>query len=472
MSEESRNPQPLMAGAAQVDITPKAGAHLAGAVGLHRPARTIADPLHAKALVFESGGKRVCIVTLDVTIVTEKYTEMIRQAAAERLGFDPGSVMVHATQTHSAPPLGHFMVDEDFTGIPKESEWVKGGDDEYAAWAVERAVRAIGIALAVLKPVEIGVGSGIEGRMAFNRRAVMRDGTVGMPGPQWAGPLGPTWIRYIEGPIDPEVGVMCVRTADLRMPAVLVNYACHPVHWFPKPVVSADWPGALSAEIMAAHGRGCVPIVVNGACGNINPWPPFDPDYSSDCGANCKRMGRTLAAMAEKVIETLEFTGEAEVDFRLRNVGIPLRELRSEELDRAQAILEESPEPKWADEARTTVDPEWMEAASVYSVHLMRQRNDRLAYEIQVLRIGDTAIVGLPGEPFVELQLAIKMASPAAFTYVAHCTTHYVGYVPTREALGRGGHEATTRFWAKLVPEAADTIVKAATDMLKDVFGK
>ncbi len=190
MTEQIHNPHPLMAGASQVDITPEAGVHLAGAIGQHRPAKLVNDPLHAKALVFESGGKRVCLVTLDVTIVTEKYTEMIRLAASERLGFDPDSVMVHATQTHSAPPIGHFMVDEEFEGIEPEDEWVKGGSDAYAEWAVERVVRAIGIALAVLKPVQIGVGCGIEGRVAFNRRAVMRDGTVGMPGPRWGGAVG------------------------------------------------------------------------------------------------------------------------------------------------------------------------------------------------------------------------------------------------------------------------------------------
>ena len=469
MSEHGINPNPIMAGAAQVDITPQVGVHLAGSWGVYRPAKLIHDPLHAKALVFESGGKRICLLTLDVTIITEKYTEMIRQAASERLGFDPDSVMVHATQTHSAPPVGHFMVDDDFEGIPPELEYLRGGNDEYAEWAVERAVRAIGIALAVLKPVDLGYGRGIEGRVAFNRRAVKRDGTVGMPGPKWEEPLGPTWISHIEGPIDPELGVLAVRTEDLRLPALLVNYACHPVHWFTKhTIVSADWPGSLSAEIMRAHGRGCVPIIVNGACGNINPWPPFDPEYKNDCDA----MGRTLASTTEKIMETLEYTNQAAVGFKRRHIGIPLRQLKDSELDWAKGVLEADPTPKWADEEHTRVEDEWMMAASVYSVHLMRQRNDHLPYEIQVLRVGDAAIVGLPGEPFVELQLAIKAASPARFTHVAHCTTHYTGYIPTAEAFARGGHEATTRYWAKLVPEAAETIIKGAVDLMREVFGK
>ena len=40
-------------GAAQVDITPKADTHLAGAIGLYRPARMVRDPLYAKAVVVE-----------------------------------------------------------------------------------------------------------------------------------------------------------------------------------------------------------------------------------------------------------------------------------------------------------------------------------------------------------------------------------------------------------------------------------
>ena len=105
----------LQAGAAMVDITPPLRTHLAGSgAGEHRPAETVLDPLFAKAIVFEADGRRVCMVILDLTIVTQDYTNRIRAAIRERTGIPPEAIMVQATQTHSAPSLGYFMLDPDF----------------------------------------------------------------------------------------------------------------------------------------------------------------------------------------------------------------------------------------------------------------------------------------------------------------------------------------------------------------------
>ena len=58
-----------------MDITPPLGTHLAGdGVGIHRPARTVLDPLFARALVVESNGRRICILAMDVLCVTLEYT--------------------------------------------------------------------------------------------------------------------------------------------------------------------------------------------------------------------------------------------------------------------------------------------------------------------------------------------------------------------------------------------------------------
>ena len=149
--------------------------------------------------------------------------------------------------------------------------------------------------------------------------------------------------------------------------------------------------------------------------------------------------------------------------------GPVVRKVDDKELDKAKRILKEHPSPVWADAERIRVDIKWFYAALTWSRYLAWQREPEFDYEIQVFRIGKTAYVSLPGEPFVEGGLRIKMASPTHPTYIVHCTNQYVGYIPTAEAFKHGGHEVK---WSKLVPEALDMIVDAAVEMLNDVFSE
>ncbi|MFO8080445.1 MAG: hypothetical protein R6V07_09075 [Armatimonadota bacterium] len=452
----------LEVGAASVDITPPPGTQLAGAVGYHRPPRVALDPLEAKAIVLKVDDCQACILALDVTIITEDWTQYIREKVGTLLGIEHDAVMVHATQTHSAPPIGHFMLDPDFPELPAEFEWVRGGSEDYSRRAADRAIHAIATAAERLAPAEIAVASGSDGRWAANRRAVTMDGCISMVYGDWSEPAAEHRIRFIEGPIDPEVGVAVIRRESLDVAAMLLHHTCHPVCVFSKPLASADWPGAWAAQMRDIFGDQCVPLVINGACGNINPA----------CRDDHRAIGRGLAETTEMVLPGLEFTSEATLDFRRVDLPIPLREVTDEELEWAEGVLEADPEPPWDPERPGQLVREWIEAASTWSVHLQRQRDTNLSYEIQVLRIGDMAIVGLPGEPFVELGLAIKMASPFQPTFIAHCTSHYTGYIPTAGALERGGHEAVTRYWAKLVPEAFEMIRDEATRLLAEMDGE
>jgi hypothetical protein len=91
-------------------------------------------------------------------------------------------------------------------------------------------------------------------------------------------------------------------------------------------------------------------------------------------------------------------------------------------------------------------------------------------YEIQVFRLGNTALVAWVGKPFVEAQLHLKLHSPAAFTMVAHMPNGYVGYIPTPEALQRGGYETWTSNWSKFQPEALEQIGDAAIELVNGLF--
>lgn len=459
----------MKAGAATTDITPKAGVHLAGDVGGYRPAQSVLDPLHAQAVVFEQDGRKLCFLALDVTIITKEYTDRIREAATTRYGFERDAVLVCATQTHSSPSIGHFMVDDDFPAVPPDREFVRGGDLPYADFATGRAIEAIGRANAALETAQIAAGSGVLDGLAFNRRGILRNGKAGMP---WfysglQQPLGPTGYRYMEGPSDPEVGVLCARNSGMRMLAMLLHHTCHPVNIYAsqRPVISADWPGTWGQALRKNHGSSLVPLVVNGCCGNINPWPPFAPDFKPDH----RRMGNALAEMSEKIIGTLAFADQSALDWRRAYVNLPVRTVDAAELREAEEFLAKYPDPPWSKENPRRVDWNWSRAAWLKSIELLRRRSPYIAYEVQAFRVGDTAFVGLPGEPFVEGQLAIKIGSPAYPTYVVHCCTQYMGYLPTREAYAHEGHEP---FFCKVAPGSLEQVVETVIGMLKELFAK
>jgi len=376
----------------------------------------------------------------------------------------PQAIMCHAHQNHSCPQLGYAKKTTEFYRKP-EAFWdeLSAGDDRYRAFAMERIITAAEQANANLTPAFLGAASGVEGRVAFNRRMITKSGDVGMPLF-----MDRNQDRYMEGPIDPELGVVCIRGESLQPLAMLLSYTAHPVNLHPERfeyVISADWPGALAAEMKTIYGPACTPLVLNGPCGNINPWDPWDPNFVRDH----KRMGRILAGTAELVIDQILYE-DVELDWAVRHVPIPWRNEPGRDVDRARAYLDQHPQPIWADETHRAVDEHWTNAAWRLETHLRTENEQTYDYEIQVLRLGDIAIVGLPGEPFVEAGLEIKMASPAAFTYVAHLPAWPdLSYLPTKRAFDHGGYE-TMHNVCRFAPSALETITAEAIDLLKDVF--
>ena len=445
----------LMANAARVEITPARDISLAGEVGWFRPGKYVDSPLYARALVLASDDTKLCFISLDVTIITEAVSARIREAIARDQGIPPEAVMIHATQVHAAPALGVFMFDRDFPPVPDELAWLAGGVRAYEDYAVDRILAAVREAAADLQPARLRAGSGIEGRIQFNRRAITDDGTARMPGPSWPQPLGPTYIRYLEGPTDPEVGVLCVQKS-LRA-TDRVDSAPHGAPG--KRVSTGRHLSGLARRL--GGGNGAAVPVLRGAGGKrmlwqYQSWNPFDPDYQPDH----RRMGRMLAEVTRRVLEYSDLDESNELDVVGTRLPIPIRAVESEALRKAQQVLAENPQPVW-NESRAyrgyeggspvspgtkVVDSEWIQSASIVSVDL--------------------------GEPFVEGQLQIKMASPAATTLVAHCCNMYCGYLPIPDAFQRGGHEVETRYWTKLVPEALGMVVEETDRLLDRAFAR
>ena len=309
----------------------------------------------------------------------------------------------------------------------------------------------------------MAAGSGVDGRVAFNRRFVMRDGRAEMNPSQ-----DRDNILYREGPMDPEVGVVCFRSESSQTLAMLLHHTCHPCHAFGYNVITAGWPGAWANETKKACGERCVPLVINGCCGNVIHRDTLDPTQVDDPD----HMGRVLAETTQNVLGKIQYQHEAELDWTTKHIKIPLRELDPAKVEAARKLLRERPKPVWLDAAHMRVDREWFYALSTVDLAGLREREPEFDYEIQVFRVGDLAIVALVGEPFVQAQLRIKLESPARRTYIAHMSNGYVGYLPTLEALQRGGYETRTAFWSKLAPDALDMVTEETIEAIQGLFAE
>jgi hypothetical protein len=69
------------------------------------------------------------------------------------------------------------------------------------------------------------------------------------------------------------------------------------------------------------------------------------------------------------------------------------------------------------------------------------QGGNKREIPIQVIRIGNTALVAIPVEPFAEIGTAVKERSPADWTLFSGYSNGYYGYLPMAYAYPEGGYE-------------------------------
>lgn len=418
----------LRAGAAEIDITPPMGTHMGGDLCRIRPVEKVLDPLYARALVVESGngamGERICLLSLDLCTSGNDISDRIRRMVADKFGFDFKAVMFHLLQNHSAPSLGtHILLREDSEGVNSDFWWVYHGDQDYPDFLIPRIMDVVEQAVSQLEPVSIACHGMADSRCATNRRFVTRDGWV------QSQPQDMSNVLHVEGPADPEVGLACFKNRDGKNIATVLHHTAHPVSHFGKNWVTASWPGSWAHQMREHLDEGCVPIVINGCCGNVNAWDHTDPGATYDHDTIAARLTETSL----KVLDKLNWRDSGEAAFNTEKMVIPFsdmaRQIGQRSIDHARKVIDDEPAPRWSDKEHTALDIEWVFSLVVLELCKLKDRGG-YDYEVQTFRIGQLGIVGLIGEPFVEGQLKIKLQSPFERTFVAHMCNGWVGYIP------------------------------------------
>jgi hypothetical protein len=435
----------LRVGRAKVVITPPVGAVMGNSYG-NTVSTGVSSDVHAKAVVFETGGVKAAVVSCDLISIHRPIMEKARALIAAQTGVAPERVMIAATHCHAGPQTHPLF----FALQGESARQISAAYVEKLPGLIAESVR---LAEADLQPATLSVGRGHEDTISFNRRYLLRDGRVTMGG-------RPADAVRRMGPIDPEVGVIYAESKDGKPLVTIVNFALH-VAIVGGNKISADYPHTLAETLSRVKGEGMLTVFLNGMSGNINHVDIYRPSRRLSGEAEAARVGTVLAAAVLKAYHALQPVDTSTLKAVSRPVRVPVPPVPS-----AQEV----------EKARATVS-QWGKGAPFNAVIQAWRTLDIAEYgrdgtwpsEVQAITFGrDLALVGYPGDSFVELGLFIKQNSSYAFTFVAEQSANgSISYIPNEKAYPEGSYEVDS---ARLAPGGGEILATAATRLLTELF--
>jgi hypothetical protein len=421
-----------------VDATPPVGSMLA-----YDPVVRVDElTLRCRGIVLFGAGQPIVLCAVDWIGIANESQDAFREAFAKVAGTIPQRVAVHTLHQHDAP-------DCNFTGerLLKEAGVKELGryDSTFTRQVLVRAAAAVKTAVTHAQPItHCGWGESDVKEVASNRRIPGPDGRIRAT--RYTTCKDPKLRAEPEGVIDPRVSVLSLWNGEKPV-AVLSYYACHPQSYYRMGIPSPDFPG------IARFFRGqAVPEALHvhftGPGGNLGAGK-----YNDGARENRVALALRLAdGMKRAWDSTQKFpVAPANVQWRVEPVALPL----ARHLDEAKlrADVSKVSEPKIA------------QNAADHLAWLLRCKSGRKV-DIAMLGIGDTRVLHMPGELFVEYQLAAKKMRPDLHIAMAAYGEYGPGYICTARAYEEGGYESSKPASA-VAPEVEAVLMSAMKELLE-----
>lgn len=274
--------EPLMAGAAKIDITPPTGFPMWGyAARKDGPSKAVRDPLQARAVVMTVGDSKIAFVSLDLgRAPTRQSMANIRKQLKDSIKFD--NVFLVATHTHHGPVL-------ELDDWPNKNK-------PYVRTLEDKLVKVITAAHKNLQPAKLGVSSH---EVPFNRNR---------------------HSKRPDRPLDKEMLILRIDDAKGKPIAHLVNFAAHPT-MLPWGLYefSHDWPGFFAQHVEKELSGQC--LFLQGAAGDLsanNPGPGGPEGFGATVGKfvveKSKAMKCDLAEPRKLQMKERDFKFSSRVD--------------------------------------------------------------------------------------------------------------------------------------------------------------
>ena len=434
--------QPFRFGQAAVNITPppdmpfqvpqRTPFPVVAATGTH-------DPLHAKAIVLESGGVKAAIVACDLTSIPVHLIAAAREHVAKISSVPPENVMITATHTHTGPNIRPRFFQNASPGQKKVAEEYLTRLPQLIAQSVQRAEKN-------LTEARLHATIGEVPGVAFNRRFLMKDGTVVSNPHKGQDELLVNVVRPA-GPTDAALPVVYAESTSGQPLATVLNFALH-LDTTGGTDYSADFPYQVSKILADVKGPEMLSHFTIGAAGNVNHYYLLDP----------KKVRRTKGFQEAARIGTLIAAEVVRSYQRLQPIAMaPLKVSR----ETVRLLILEEKAPALAKQFGNK--PEFHDGEM-----MVRLVDGKYSFdaEVMVITIGDElAFVGLPGEMFVELGQAVKQNSPYQFTFINTLANGAIGYVANRKAYREGSYGAAPAS-TRSNPGSGEALVDSAVRQL------
>ena len=433
----------LSAGAAQCVISPRQPMYLTGYPKFERISTGIHDPLLASALYLSDGLTSLLFIAVDLLMLSHETVQRCRADIQRTTGIPAGNILISASHTHSGPVSMDLLAFQHDSSVPP-------ADPVYMDFVCQHIGQAAINALHSAAPARAACTCALVEGVGGNR-------------------------HFLDGPRDPEVGILYLEQRTTRHPlAVSLVYSMHPtvLHEDSK-LVSADFPG-YTRQFLAERLSGVPVVYHNGPCGNLSPRY----HVTSQSFAEAERLGNRLGESIYQAVRDLPpsaFSNELTLAAAQDWVKLPFRTFPSvaEAEGRLQQALAEyerlktngAPRPELRTAEVTVFGAEecvfLAEAQQHGEVTALQRRYP--PSEVQVLRVGEAAFVGLPGELFVEYALEIKQRCPGRAFVISLANGELQGYIVTPAA---EGYEAA---FSLFTPEAGGVLVEAALRLITKI---
>jgi hypothetical protein len=408
-------------------------------------AKGFLTPLYVKALVLANGYDELALVTLDMLGIDRTDALRAAQLAEQRCGLPAQAISLICSHTHVAPSMLPTLHTYRQTFNPNFDEAAKARERAWVNIVVETIAEAVCRAKAALQDASIGVVTADLPWLVFNRRRHTRNYGV------WTHWMGiPSNQAYRpEGPIDPEFGLFVIRNASYKPLCLVWNFTGHNSFNF-SDKYSADIAYTVQAALDERIGEHVPCLYTPGCSGDTNYF-----DYQGD--------PKGLEKATEGVASAIMAIYREACTLPEVKLGSRKTELFFAQRDFSRYWWRHDIEAKM---------PSWTEYGPLEVERFRAEAEEQATYQtdIVVQRLGQAALVSLPGEMFVEFGLMIKERSPFRQTYVAIYANDYAGYVATRRAFIGGSYEAWPTLNARIGRDGGYLMVDKAVELLEELY--